>query len=216
MSFYQQLQSATSTSQQLMMSAPVIDACRQGTITGDMYIAFLTQAYHHVSYTVPLLMAASGRLPRHQAWVREAIEEYINAEYDHKASILHTIRACGGETETLSQNASAQWIELMAAYLYDQIQRDNPMSIFGLIHVLEGIQANIASEMVRQIEAEQGLPVSAISGLQAQALADKTCPNVFAALMDNISDDADQTAIIHAAHVVYQLYGDMLRSLTEH
>lgn len=96
----------------------------------------------------------------------------------------------------------------MAAYLYDQIQRDNPMSIFGLIHVLEGIQANIASEMVRQIEAEQGLPVSAISGLQAQALADKTCPNVFAALMDNISDDADQTAIIHAAHVVYQLYGD--------
>ncbi|WP_042858076.1 iron-containing redox enzyme family protein [Dickeya sp. NCPPB 3274] len=191
MSFYQQLQSATSTSQQLMMSAPVIDACRQGTITGDMYIAFLTQAYHHVSYTVPLLMAASGRLPRHQAWVREAIDEYIDAEYDHKASIRHKIRACGGKTETLSQNTATQWIELMAAYLYDQIQRDNPMSIFGLIHVLEGIQANIESD-------------------------DMVSQNVFAALMDNISDSADQTAIIHAAHVVYQLYGDMLHSLTEH
>ncbi|WKV49122.1 iron-containing redox enzyme family protein [Dickeya fangzhongdai] len=196
MSFYQQLQSATSTSQQLMMSAPVIDACRQGTITGDMYIAFLTQAYHHVSYTVPLLMAASGRLPRHQAWVREAIEEYIDAEYDHKASILHRIRACGGKTETLNQNAATQWIELMAAYLYDQIQRDNPMSIFGLIHVLEGIQANIAPD---NIEPD-----------------DMVSQNVFAALMDNISDSADQTAIIHAAHVVYQLYGDMLHSLTEH
>ncbi|MEI7189651.1 iron-containing redox enzyme family protein [Dickeya dianthicola] len=216
MSFYQQLQSATSTSQQLMMSAPVIDACRQGTISGDMYIAFLTQAYYHVSYTVPLLMAASGRLPRHQAWVREAIAEYIDAEYDHKASILHTLHACGGGAETLNQNVSAQWIELMAAYLYDQIQRDNPMSIFGLIHVLESIQTTIAPDMVRQIEAEQDLPVSAISGLQAQDSADKTDPNVFAALMDNIRDSADQTAIIHAAHVVYRLYGDMLHSLTEH
>ncbi|MGM3159505.1 iron-containing redox enzyme family protein [Dickeya undicola] len=212
MSFYQQLQSATSTSQQLMMSAPVIDACRQGTLTREMYIAFLTQIYHHVSYTVPLLMAASGRLPRHQAWVREAIEEYIDAEYDHKASIRHRIRACGGKTETLNQNTSTQWIELMAAYLYDQIQRDNPMSIFGLIHVLEGIQTHIAPDMVEQPEAQQRWSVS----LQTQDPADKTDPNVFAELMDNISDSADQTAIIHAAHVVYQLYGDMLHSLTEH
>ncbi|WP_263064106.1 iron-containing redox enzyme family protein [Dickeya dadantii] len=214
MSFYQQLQSATSTSQQLMMSAPVIDACRQGTITGDMYIAFLTQAYHHVSYTVPLLMAASGRLPRHQAWVREAIEEYINAEYDHKASILHTIRACGVETDTWRQGASAQWIELMAAYFYDQIQRGNPMSIFGLMHVLQSIHVNIASSIAGQKETDR--PTSAARQPPPQDPTDPTPPPCFVELMDNINDSADQAAIIHAAHVVYRLYGDMLHSLTEH
>ncbi|NKI75053.1 iron-containing redox enzyme family protein [Dickeya sp. CFBP 2040] len=214
MSFYQQLQSATSTSQQLLMSAPVINACRQGTITGDMYIAFLIQIYHHVSYSVPLLMAASGRVPQHQEWVRQAIVRYIDAEYGYKASLLDTIRACGVETDTWRQRASAQWIELMAAYFYDQIQRGNPMSIFGLMHVLESIHMHIAPNIAGQVATEQSS--DATHQPHSPDHSDQTLPPCCAELMDNINDVADQAAIIHAAHVVYRLYGDMLHSFTEH
>ncbi|MBP2846069.1 iron-containing redox enzyme family protein [Dickeya oryzae] len=202
MSFYQQLQSATSASQQLMMSAPVIHACRQGTITGEMYVAFLTQIYHHVSYTVPLLMAASGRVPQHQEWARQALTAYLNAEYGYKASLRRKIRACGVEMDTWHQRAVAEWIELMAAYFYDQIQRGNPMSIFGLMHVLEGLNLNMTTSTTGQSSS--------------RAPTNQTPLPCFATLMDNINDSADQAAIIHAAHVVYRLYGDMLRSLTEH
>ncbi|MEI7064194.1 iron-containing redox enzyme family protein [Dickeya chrysanthemi] len=202
MNFYQQLQSATSTSQQLMMSAPVIHACRQGTITAEMYVAFLTQIYHHVSYTVPLLMAASVRVPLHQEWARQAMTAYIDAENDYKASLRRKIRACGVEMDTWRQCAVTQWIELMAAYFYDQIQRGNPMSIFGLMHVLEGLNLNITTSTTGQSPS--------------RAPTNQTLQPCFATLMDNINDSADQAAIIHAAHVVYRLYGDMLRSLTEH
>ncbi|MBX9447249.1 iron-containing redox enzyme family protein [Dickeya chrysanthemi] len=202
MNFYQQLQSATSTSQQLMMSAPVIHACRQGTITAEMYVAFLTQIYHHVSYTVPLLMAASVRVPLHQEWARQAMTAYIDAENDYKASLRRKIRACGVEMDTWRQCAVTQWIELMAAYFYDQIQRGNPMSIFGLMHVLEGLNLNITTSTTGQSPS--------------RTPTNQTLQPCFATLMDNINDSADQAAIIHAAHVVYRLYGDMLRSLTEH
>lgn len=60
MSFYQLLQRETAVDREKLLSAPVIEACRCGNINAEMYIAFLTQAFYHVSHTVPLLMTAGA------------------------------------------------------------------------------------------------------------------------------------------------------------
>ena len=99
MEFFDQLQQQTSAEREYLLAAPIIHSALAGTATRAQYIAFLTQAYHHVKHTVPLLMACGARLPERLEWLREAIAEYIEEEIGHQEWILNDIRACGGDAE---------------------------------------------------------------------------------------------------------------------
>jgi pyrroloquinoline quinone (PQQ) biosynthesis protein C len=215
MSFYAQLESATATERDRLMAAPVIAACRAGKIDRELYIAFLTQAYYHVRHTVPLLMATGARLPQDYEWVRGAIAEYIDEEYGHQEWILNDIAALGGDAEAVRHGEPGLPIELMVAFLYDQIARCNPMGFFGMVHVLEGTSVAIALTVAEQIKQGLGLPANAMSYLTSHGTLDQEHLKFFATLMDKVESPADQAAIIHASQVVYRLYGDMLYSLLD-
>jgi hypothetical protein len=49
-------------------------------------------------------------------------------------------------------------IELMVAFLYDQIQRGNPMGFFGMVQVLEGTSVAIALTVADQLKAASACP----------------------------------------------------------
>ena len=70
MHLYEQLVRATAPDRDYLLAAPVIQKCLAGEITHELYIEFLTQAYHHVRHTVPLLMAVGSRLPDQHEWLR--------------------------------------------------------------------------------------------------------------------------------------------------
>jgi pyrroloquinoline quinone (PQQ) biosynthesis protein C len=215
MSFYAQLESATAAERDRLMAAPVIAACRAGKINRELYIAFLTQAYYHVRHTVPLLMATGARLPQDYEWVRGAIAEYIEEEYGHQEWILNDIAALGGDAEAVRHGEPGLPIELMVAFLYDQIARCNPMGFFGMVHVLEGTSVAIALTVADQIKQGLGLPANAMSYLTSHGTLDQEHLKFFATLMDKVENPSDQAAIIHASKVVYRLYGDMLYSLLD-
>jgi len=63
MTFHEQLARATAVDRDFLLAAPVIQRSLAGDVTRELYVAFLTQAYHHVRHTVPLLMAVGARLP---------------------------------------------------------------------------------------------------------------------------------------------------------
>jgi len=215
MNFYQQLQNDTAAERARLFAAPVIEACRNGNINIDMYIAFLSQAFYHVSHTVPLLMAAGGRMSPEYEGVRGAVVEYIVEEYGHQEWILNDIRACGGDAQAVRSGRPAFSIELMIAFLYDQINRFNPMAIFGMVQVLEGTSVAIATTVAEQLQQGLQLPADALSYLTSHGSLDKEHLAFFATLMDKVDNSQDRQAIIHSAKVVYRLYGDMLRGLTE-
>jgi len=215
MSFYGELHDHTATERQYLLSAPVIELCRSGNINTAMYISFLTQAYYHVSHTVPLLMSAGSRLGRDQEQIRGAIAEYINEEYGHQEWILDDIMACGGDVNPVRLGRPGLPIELMIAFLYDQINRANPMAIFGMVYVLEGTSVAIATTIAEQLEQGLALPPQATRYLTSHGSLDKEHLRFFENLMDKVNKPQDQDAIIHSAKIVYQLYGDMLRSLSE-
>ncbi len=214
MSFYAELQTHTFAERHHLLSAPVIGLCRSGNINTAMYISFLTQAYYHVSHTVPLLMAAGSRLEREQEPVRGAIAEYITEEYGHQEWILDDISACGGDAYVVRNGRPGLPIELMIAFLYDQINRVNPMAIFGMVHVLEGTSVAIATTVAEQLEKGLGLPAQATRYLSSHGSLDQDHLRFFEKLMNKVDKPNDRDAIIHSAKIVYQLYGDMLRSLT--
>jgi thiaminase len=215
MTFYQTLQQATAAERERLFNAPIIEACRRGDISRQTYLTFLAQAFYHVRHTVPLLMATGGKLGQKYEWVRGAIKEYVEEEYGHQEWILNDIRACGGDADAVRQGYPEQPIELMVAFLYDQIARGNPMAFFGMVQVLEGTSVAIATTVAGQLTSGLGLPPQAMSYLSSHGALDQEHLKFFEGLMNRVEQPEDQAAIIHSAKVVYRLYGDMLYSLTE-
>src|SRR3546814_5666372 len=92
MNFFDQLQHQTNAEREYLLGAPIIHAALAGTATRAQYIAFLTQAYHHVKHTVPLLMACGASLPERLEWLREAIAEYIERSEEHTSELQSLMR----------------------------------------------------------------------------------------------------------------------------
>ena len=214
MSFYQQLIEQTRAEREYLLSAPLIQRClKQQSFTLAEYQAFLTEAYHHVKHTVPLLMAVGSRLSSAQEYYREAIAEYIEEELGHQEWVLNDIAATGADKEQVRHGTPRLATELMVAYAYDTVLRGNPLAFFGMVLVLEGTSVNLATGAAEIIQQQLQLPNKAFSYLRSHGSLDIEHLSFFEKLMDTISDAADQQAIVHAAKVFYQLYGNIFRSI---
>lgn len=214
MSFYEQLQVATAEGRNYLLSAPVIQQTMAGNISLPTYLAFLTEAYHHVKHTVPLMMAVGARLDEKHGWLRTAAAEYIEEEIGHEEWILNDIRACGGNPEAVRTGNPRFATEMMVAYAYDTVQRSNPVGFFGMVQVLEGTSIQLATNAAHIIQSRLNLPQQAFSYLLSHGSLDLEHIEFFRRLMDRLDDRADHAAVIHAANRFYRLYGDVFRSLT--
>lgn len=214
MSFHHRLIQDSAAARQGLLATPIIQGVlMRGDVSLPSYIAFLTEAYHHVKHTVPLLRAAKAALPAHHAWLNEAMDEYIEEEAGHDEWILDDIRACGGDAEAVRHGQPAHATEVMVAYAYDTIARGNPLGFFGMVHVLEGTSVALALQAADAIQKPLGLPDSAFSYLRSHGTLDQEHTAHFALLMDRIDRPQDQADIVHAARAFYRLYGDVFRGL---
>lgn len=220
--FFQHLVAATAAERQHLLSAPLIHRALNHEITLAEYVSFLTQAYHHVKHTVPLLMAAGSRIPEQKEWLREAVAEYIEEEIGHQEWILNDIAACGFDKEAVRNavrnsecnSAPSPATELMVAYAYDMIQRVNPIGFFGMVYVLEGTSTTVATRAAAEIKAHLGLPANAFSYLNSHGALDIEHMGFFETLMNRVEDATDQAQIIHCARMFFRLYGDIFRTLS--
>ena len=213
MNFHEQLARETSADRAFLLTAPVIQQCLSGDVTRELYVAFLTQAYHHVRHTVPLLMAVGARLPDHQGWLRDAVLHYLEEETGHEQWILNDIAAAGGDREAAAASAPSIATEAMVAYAYDTVMRRNPVGFFGMVHVLEGTSVSLALQAADRIKSALALPASAFTYLRSHGELDKEHINDLAAILERLTDPADRAAVVRCAKGIYWLYGNVFRSL---
>lgn len=211
--FYHRLLAETEGARQAFLALPALQLGAQGRIALSSYRAFLTQAYHHVKHTVPLLMACGARLPERLEWLRAAVGEYIHEEMGHQEWILSDLAACGVDPESVRHSDPHPTTELMVAYAYDQVQRRNPVGFFGMVLVLEGTSVRLASGAAEAIGKALGLPAKAFSYLSSHGALDVGHMDFYRELVNRLDREEDQTAVIHAARMFYRLYGDLFRSL---
>jgi long-chain acyl-CoA synthetase len=211
--FYNELLKKTNSEKEYLLSAPIIEDVMLGRFDLSTYIAFLSQAYHHVKHTVPLLMAAGSRLSTDQRYLQPAILEYIDEEAGHELWILNDVEACGVDRSQAVARPAPFESEVMVSYLYDTVNRKNPLGIFGMVLVLEGTSAGLATEVGKIVQKKLGLPAEAMSYLESHGALDQQHLKGFEELMDRIEDKDTQDAIIHAARSVYRLYGDVYRAI---
>jgi pyrroloquinoline quinone (PQQ) biosynthesis protein C len=213
MTFYEQLLQATEQERNVLLSLPLITRGATGTLSLDTYVAFLTQAYHHVKHTVPLLMTTGGRLGEHYEWLRVAIAEYIDEEIGHQEWILNDIDACGLDKEQVRGGKPSLATELMVSYAYDMVNRVNPIGFFGMVLVLEGTSTAVASQAAKAISKSLSLPANCFSYLSSHGALDVEHTKFYEDIVNKIDDVQDQQQLIHAAKAFYKLYADIFRDL---
>jgi pyrroloquinoline quinone (PQQ) biosynthesis protein C len=214
MKLFERLEKETQNERAYLTSSPIIRRCFEGNISVDDYTAFLSQAYHHVKHTVPLLMATGAALPESKEWLREAVGEYIEEEMGHQEWILNDLAACGVDKECVRHSAPAMATDLMVSYAYDAIRRKNPLCFFGMVFVLEGTSIALADNAAASIQTVLGLPKSAFSYLRSHGSLDQEHIVFFKDLMNKIEDKAEQDLIIQSAKVFFQLYANIFRTLS--
>ncbi len=213
MTIYQKLLDATDAERLELQSLPIIRAAAMGQVSLEAYIAFLTEAYHHVKHTTPLLMSCGGRLPGKYEWLRTAVAEYIEEEVGHQEWILGDIKACGGDSQAVRSGTPRIATELMVAYAYDTIARVNPIGFFGMVLVLEGTSVALATHAGRALQQSLGLGQDCFSYLTSHGSLDLEHVDFYESLINQIEDPEDQACLIHSARLFYKLYGDIFRDL---
>lgn len=211
--FFGELTQATQAEREAFQAIPFVRHGLRGELSLNSYLAFLTQVYHHVKHTTPLLMACGARIPHSREWLRDAMAHYIEEELGHQEWILNDIAACGGDAQAVRAGEPDFPAELMVAYAYDVIARRNPVGFFGMVLVLEGSSVSMALNAAENTMRHLGLPKTAFSYLTSHGALDQEHMRFYAGLVNRLDDSEDRRFVIHTARRFFRLYGDVFRAL---
>ena len=213
MTFYQRLVGETVGGQMALASTPQIQDGLAGRISRETYIAYLTEAYHHVKHTVPLMREARARMDAaHQRFV-QALDDYIAEETGHEHWILADIKNCGGDAEAARTGTPRPATLAMTVYAYDYIRHRNPMGFFGMVFVLEGTSVRLATQGAEAVARNLGLGPECFSYLTSHGSLDLEHLAFFETLMNEVEDPADQAAIIEVAQAIFERFAKVFLSI---
>ena len=213
MSFYQHLHAVTATARNGLVSTPIVAAALEGRVTREMYLRFLTRAFHHVRHTPSLLMACGARVPANDDWLRAEIAHYIEEEVGHHEWILDDIAAAGGDADAVRNSAPDFDTDVMVAYAYDTVLRRNPVGFFGMVYVLEGTSVSLATKVAAAVQSALGLPKTAFTYLNSHGALDVEHMGHFEKLVNRLDDAEDRAAVEDSAKTFFRLYGNVLRGV---
>jgi heme oxygenase len=212
MPFYDVLVASTAEQRRQLIAVPQLQAGLSGAISREAYLDYLTQAYHHVRHTVPLLQLARRRLD-HDRLLAKALDDYIDEEAGHEAWILADITAAGGDAGRARLAEPHAATSAMVRRAYEEVGLGNPASMFGMVFVLEGTSVAMASQGAAAIQRSLGLPDAAFTYLTSHGALDQDHLRFFAGLMDRITDEGDQRAIVAMAREMFGRFADLFRSI---
>lgn len=213
MNFQETLLERTTQQREYLLASPIIQRALAGDITRELYIAFLTQAYHHVRHTVPLMMAVGSRIPERLAWLQHEILHYLEEEEGHDQWILNDIEAAGGNRAAAARSQPDLATDAMVAFAYDMIARRNPVGFFGMVHVLEGTSVALALRAADRVQAALALPSRAFTYLRSHGTLDQQHVHHLAGILNRLDCDEDREAVVRCAQSIYWLYATMFRRL---
>lgn len=212
MPFYDDLVQGTRAERAALLDVPQLRDGLAGRITCDGYVDYLTQAYHHVRHTVPLLRLARDLLA-HKPLLAAALDEYIEEEHGHERWVLADIEATGASATLAALSAPRPATAAMVRHVYESVSNVNPVCVFGMVFVLEGTSVALATRGAAAIKASLDLPETAFTYLTSHGELDQEHLRFFARLMNSIDDPQDQRAILAMAREMYGLFADLFRSI---
>jgi pyrroloquinoline quinone (PQQ) biosynthesis protein C len=212
MSFYDRLMDETSKDRELFLAIPIVrHAIRNGAPRG-LYLDFLTEAYHHVRHTFPLLALAASHTSDER--YQDALVEYMEEERGHEKWILDDIRAVGGNPDAVRSGTPGIPCQIMVGYAYYAIEHLSPYAFLGSVHVLEGMSVLLADKLADALKKSLSLESDAgFTYLRTHGSLDTDHVAFFRKLVDGFDDPAAQRIIVDNAKIFYRLYGAIFQDL---
>jgi len=209
---FDRLYRETAEARERFLSIPLVKQALTSGGSRELYLAFLTEAYHHVKHTFPLLSlaAAHSRDERYQT----ALALYMNEERGHDKWILDDIRAMGGDAGAVERGKPGIPCQVMVGYAYYCIEWISPYALLGMVHVLEGLSVMLAEQVAGAVQRSLAAEGAAgFSYLQTHGALDVEHTALFKKLIDGFDDRETQDIVIEAARVMYRLYGAIFEDL---
>ncbi len=213
MTFYEQLIQETEEARAALYDVPQLRLALGGQISHETYIAYLTQAYHHVSHTVPFLFSMGAALPPSKRWLQQSLIHYLEEEVGHENWILNDIAAAGGDKKIAQTSEPSTETKALIAYNYDYIQRKNPVGFLGMVFMLESTSTQIAHQGADAVKTALELPNQAFSYLYSHGELDISHMEFFEKTVNKVTDPIDQAAIIEVAKDTFHLFAALLRAI---
>jgi len=210
--FFSELEAATLRQRLAFLAIPQVGAGLKGEISRSAYIAYLTEAWHHVRQTVPLMQAARAGL-LHRPDLVAALDDYIAEEIGHDEWILADIAAAGGDADAARSSAPAPATGTMVDHAFNEIRNGNPVALFGMVYVLESVSVALAERGAAAVGSRLGLPPEAFRYLTSHGALDQHHLRFFAGLMNDLADRIDRDAVIRMARDIFALYGAIFASI---
>lgn len=219
MTFFEHLRTETQSERADFQSISVIQAAVSQGVTVELYGKYLTQAYHHVRFTVPLLQRALDKCTIGDEAYANALAEYIEEESGHDEWILNDIKALGLDAEAVRHGCGSLACRVMISHAYYLIEHQSPYALLGMVHVLEGMSVELAEQAAGAIRLgfeHAGFgdtPPDAFSYLTSHGALDVEHVQFFEDLVNTIANPEIQNLIVMSAKDFYILFGDMFRAL---
>jgi len=214
MSFYDRLLAATAAERNAFKATPLIRRAIAEGLPREVYVAYLTQAYLHVSQTCPLLALAADHAGPDDSTLRDALFEYIEEEKGHELWILDDVVAMGGDREAARQARMNIGCRAMVGYVRYAIEHLSPYALLGMVHVLEGMSVELADAAAAGIGRATGAAGGkGFSYLVSHGSIDQEHVAFFRDLVNGIEDRGKQDVIIETARIVYWLFGEMFNQI---
>jgi pyrroloquinoline quinone (PQQ) biosynthesis protein C len=213
MTFYDRLMSETAKDREAFLAIPIVQHAIRNGASRSLYIDFLTEAYHHVKHTFPVLALAASRTSDER--YQDALVEYMEEERGHEKWILDDIRTVGGNPEAVRNGSPGIPCQIMVGYAYYAIERVSPYAYLGSVHVLEGLSVLLADKLADAMKTSLGAKSDAgFTYLRTHGSLDAEHVAFFRKLVDGFDDPATQRIIIDNAKIFYRLYGAIFLDLS--
>src|ERR1700751_4843378 len=212
MSFYDRLVTETTKERKAFLAIPIVQHAIHNGASRSLYLDFLTEAYHHVKHTFPLLALAASRTSDER--YQDALVEYMEEERGHEKWILDDIRTIGGQPDAVRVGQGGPACRIMVGYAYYAIEHVSPYAFLGSVHVLEGMSVLLADKLADAMKTSLGLETDAgFTYLRTHGSLDADHVAFFRKLVDGFDDPATQRIIIDNAKIFYRLYGAIFLDL---
>jgi pyrroloquinoline quinone (PQQ) biosynthesis protein C len=210
MSFFITLVEMTDAARRSLEEIPKMHTMIHHGLTLPEYQAFLHDIYHVVWHFCPIMAAAAARLDDRHKGIRYELYERIEEEKGHEDWVLEDIKFMGGDVAGASTPPSSP-AQAMIAYNYYAAERIHPVSVVGMLYMLEVVSSvyagrvsdSIANAIGRKVEDGGFKFLSSHSTMDVEHLAKLN------QLVKTIGDRDAQESIIHSTRVNFFQFGRM-------
>jgi len=199
-----------------VLADPVLGSVFDGTASRDTYLRFLTQTYHYVLETTPLLRAGARAFAASSdafgKSMHERFAEHAREETGHEQWLLDDIEALGADVEAAKRAEPSPAVQAYVAMVRFTGRSRRPIGLMGVGFLLEGVSEKLGTQTADNLRARSKIPgiEKALSFVDSHGSTDVGHMEEGRKALRTIEDPNDRAAVLLCAQCTALYYTELL------